>query len=351
MAEGATRRGVPALVTLAAIVVVLAALRASKDLVVPIIISAVITMLVAPAEHALMARGWPRYLAVAAVLSGTLTALAVSFWALNYGLSAFLADLPAYQEGTARLVDHLLSFGARNGVDLTHLVRSAEVVGRTLDRAGSATRTFLVSLAGWVVVLGITGSMLVEAVDLPAKAREAFPADLLRRFRGLIAEQTQLMGVLTTGALLTAVGDAGVLLLLGIPSALLWAGLAFLLSYVPVVGFIVVVVPPAVATLLRFGPGRAVLVLAFMVAIHVAVTTLVVPRLMRRRIRITPFWTLLSLVFWGWLFGPAGAILAVPLTLFVKFLLESSEGTAPFGRLVEPCRVLDVPSGSAASPG
>jgi AI-2 transport protein TqsA len=62
----------------------------------------------------------------------------------------------------------------------------------------------------------------------------------------------------------------------------------------------------------------------------------VVPRLLGRRVSIAPFWGMLSLVFWGWLLGPAGAILAVPLTMLAKFMLEGSPATEWLGRLMSP---------------
>jgi predicted PurR-regulated permease PerM len=116
----------------------------------------------------------------------------------------------------------------------------------------------------------------------------------------------------------------------------LWAGLAFLFSYIPSIGYIMIVIPPTIATLVRFGFGRALVVLVGLTLIDNAVGIILLPRLIGRRLDVAPFWGMLSLVVWGWLLGPAGAILAIPLTMFAKFLLDSSPSTEPLGRLVAP---------------
>lgn len=335
MPNGTDRTGLPAAVTVTAAIVVLAALRAAQSLVVPVLISLLVTLLAAPLVHLLRRRGWPPWLALGTVLAGTLAVIAAGFLSVSFGLSSFVADLPLYTDGAARLIDHLLALASSVGVDLSAIVRSAEVAAASLESAETGARSFLASIAGWTVVLGVTGAMLAESVDFHRKATRLLPPVFVHRLEEFTERLSALMGVLTTVALITAVGDAGLLLLLGIPSALLWAGLAFVFSYVPVVGFLVVVVPPSIATLLRFGPGRALLVLVGMIAVD-RTAAMLGRGLLRRRVEITPFWSLFSVVFWGWLLGPAGAILAVPLTLFIKFALESSERTEPFGRMMAP---------------
>lgn len=335
MPNGTAHRTISAAATVTATIVVLAALRLAQSLVVPLLISLLVTLLAAPLEHLLLRKRWPPWLAFGVVLGGTLAAIAAGFLSVSLGLSSFLSDMPVYREGAARLIDHALVLAASVGLDLSGIVRSAEVAAESLQGAEAGARSFLASIAGWTVVLGVTGAMLAEAVDFHRKASTLLPQRYVRRFEEFTARLSALMGVLTTVAAITAAGDAILLLALGIPSALLWAGLAFVFSYVPVIGFLVVVIPPSVATLLRFGPERALLVLVGMIVVDRA-AAMTGRRLLSLRVEITPFWSLLSVVFWGWLLGPAGAVLAVPLTLFAKFSLESSEETAPFGRMMAP---------------
>ncbi len=324
-------------VAVAAIVVILAALHGAATLVVPVLVSILVTVVVAPYQQRLIKRGWHRLVAFGLVLVLTVSGLVAIVIAVDASLSAFIADLPAYEPGSERLLQDVLDAGAKVGLDLTHLVHTTAAVRSAFSTADTLTRSLLSSVAGWTVVLVLTIFMLYEALDFPAKLRTIMGEERqLNRLAEFATGLSRFMRLMTLGAALTAVGDLAAMLLLGVPSALLWSGLAFLFSYIPSVGYIMIVIPPTVATLVRFGFTRALLVLISLTLIDNAVGVLLLPRLIGRRLDVAPFWGMLSLFVWGWLLGPAGAILAIPLTMFAKFLLEGSPATEPMGRLIAP---------------
>lgn len=332
-----TGRRRDALLRVAAAVFLLAALRLSAPVLIPILISLVVTIVAAPFQQRLIHRGWSRISAYLTVLAVTVTAVAAGFWAVNLSLSAFLADLPAYRPGAVTLVNDTLSLGRRMGLDLRHFVNAGRLVTSTFTQADLLTRGFLASIASWAVVLLLTGFMLFEALEFPRKLRQLVPDPVrYQELSDFAAGLSRFMWILTIGAALTAAGDLVILLALGTPSALLWAALAFLLSYVPNVGAVIIVAPPTIATLVRSGFGHAILLLVLMSLVDNLVSLLLMPRLIGKHLAISPFWSVLSLVFWGWLLGPVGAILAVPLTMTAKFLLESRPETASIARLMEP---------------
>lgn len=327
----------------AAIVIVLASVRAATAIVVPVVIAVLVTVVAAPFQQRLIARGMHRLGAFGIVLAATGVIVAGFFWAVDLSLSAFLADLPSYAPGAKQLLTDMLNLGKSVHLDFTHLVSVGSLVSKTFTEADTLTRSILSSIAGWVIALTLTGFMLHEALDFPGKVRSLLKDDSqFNRLAAFARDLSGSMAIMTVGAALTAAGDLAVLVVLGVPSALLWAALAFLLSYIPSIGSIIIVIPPTIATLVRFGLSRALLVLVLMLVIDNVVGILIVPRLVRRRLDITPLWGMLSLVFWGWLLGPAGAILAIPLTMFAKFLLESSPTTASLARLMAPLTVTDT---------
>jgi len=327
----------PAIFVVAAIVIVLAGVHAAASLVIPIAISFIVTVLTAPLEHRLVRAGWHRIAAFTAVVAVTLVSLAAIYWIVDLSLTAFVADLPSYRAGGVQLLTDVLDFGKMIHVNLTRVVHAGSVVGSAFVEADALTRAFLSSIAGWVVVLVLTAFMLFEALDFPDKARDVFgDGDQYRRVVAFTTDLSGFMIIATLAAALTAAGDLAVLLALGIPSALLWSALAFILSYVPSIGSIIIVIPPTIATLVRFGPGRAVLVFVLMLVVDNVVGVIVVPYLLGRRLSVAPFWGMLALVFWAWLLGPAGAILAIPFMLLAKFLLESSPLTARIAKLLAP---------------
>ena len=191
--------------------------------------------------------------------------------------------------------------------------------------------------------------MMIEAARYPAKLRAAAatteapdPDDVLftaelkapRRGTGAIARLDRFGSALrdyvvinTVFGLVAGALNTVLLLALGVDFAILWGVASFALSYLPNIGFLLALVPPALLALIQFGPGRALAVVGAFIAINFVVDTVVKPRFVGESLDLSPAVVLLSLVFWGWMLGVTGALLAVPLTMSVKFLLEGNAGT------------------------
>jgi len=132
---------------------------------------------------------------------------------------------------------------------------------------------------------------------------------------------------------LTGLGFAVVvyvlMLAVGTDLALVWAVLAFIMNYVPNVGIILSVVPPVILTLLELGWQRALVVLTGFLVVNFVVDNLLKPRFMQSGLDVPPLVGLLSLVVWAYLLGPTGAILALPLTIAVRRVLQESDVEVP----------------------
>ena len=114
---------------------------------------------------------------------------------------------------------------------------------------------------------------------------------------------------------------------LGVDFPLIWGLFAFLLNYIPNLGSIIAAVPPTLLGFIQFGIGRALLVAAGYIVVNMLFGNVVEPKLMGRTLGLSTLVVFLSLVFWGWVWGPAGMLLSVPLTMVVKIALESSPTT------------------------
>ena len=131
----------------------------------------------------------------------------------------------------------------------------------------------------------------------------------------------QYLLVTTVFGLIVAVLDSIALALMGIPLAVTWGLLSFITNYIPNVGFIIGVVPPALLGLLIGGPQLMVIVILVYCGINFVVQSIIQPRFIGDAVGLSVTVTFLALVFWAWLLGPLGAILAIPLTLLAKALL------------------------------
>jgi len=103
--------------------------------------------------------------------------------------------------------------------------------------------------------------------------------------------------------------------------------LAFLLNYLPTIGSIIAAVPAILLALVQLGPGAAAATLAGFTVINVVIGNVIEPRLMGYGVGISPLVVFIGLLFWGWVFGPVGMLLSVPLTMTLKLGLESDERT------------------------
>ncbi|BCN62030.1 hypothetical protein RE9431_04850 [Prescottella equi] len=121
--------------------------------------------------------------------------------------------------------------------------------------------------------------------------------------------------------LIVAVLDGGALWLMGVPLPVLWALLSFITNYIPNIGFVIGVIPPALLALLDGGPGLMVWVIVVYCVINFVIQSIIQPKFVGDAVGMSVTVTFLALVFWAWVLGPLGALLAIPMTLLVKAML------------------------------
>ena len=183
-------------------------------------------------------------------------------------------------------------------------------------------------LGNTFVVLLVMAFLLAEATVFPFKFRAILgpQADDGLRLTKVIGEVQEYLGIKTAVSLTTGLLIGLVAWLLGLDLPILLGLIGFVLNYIPTVGSILAAVPAVVLSLLQFGtPGHLVAVLAAYVAINTVFGNIIEPSLLGRRLGLSTLVVILSLLFWAWLWGPVGALLAVPLTMVVKIMLENTE--------------------------
>ena len=149
----------------------------------------------------------------------------------------------------------------------------------------------------------------------------------MSRLEGFLKDVKQYVAIKTAMSLLTGILIAVYLMVLKVDYALLWGVLAFALNYVPNIGSIIAAVPAVLLAVVQFGPGRALAAAAGYLLVNVAMGSILEPRLMGRGLGLSTLVVFLSLLFWGWLLGPVGMLLSVPLTITAKIALDSREDT------------------------
>lgn len=309
-------RALTILLGAAAAVVVVAGLRAIAWLVAPAALAGLIVIAISPVHRWLRGRGAPRWLATASVVAlvyAVLGAIAVTVVVSGARLAGMLPEYASHQ-----------------------LVQRAESVLAGLDRG-----RVLSSLAGLLTDLtSLTTSLVFLLALLLFLGAEVGWADtrlaeiasdrphLTTALREFVHRSRRYLLVTTVFGAVVAALDTVALALLGIPLAVLWGLLSFVTNYIPNIGFVLGVIPPAALGLLQYGPRRALAVLAVYGVLNFVVQSLVQPRFTGDAAGLSTTATFVALVFWAWVLGPLGALLAVPLTVLVKVLLVDADPRA-----------------------
>jgi predicted PurR-regulated permease PerM len=143
------------------------------------------------------------------------------------------------------------------------------------------------------------------------------------------------MSIKTSTSLLTGVLVSSCLWLIGVDYPVLWGLIAFLFNYVPNIGSIIAAVPAVLLALIQLGPWAAFWTGLAYLLINTLVGNVIEPRFMGRGLGLSPLIVFISLVFWGWVLGPVGMFLSIPLTMTLKIALDSNQETRKFALLLE----------------
>jgi AI-2 transport protein TqsA len=320
------------LVGAAAATVVAAGVQAMAWLIGPAFLALVIVIVISPVERRLRALGLPGWLSTLVLVVLVQGVVLVLAGVILLSVARLAAILPQYvgeadalvRAGTGTL--GAWGLGPEQLRALTSALDLGKVVGLVTGLLAGVVglATNLVFLLSLMLFLGIEASGAGERIAAIGRDRPEIAAAL-----GRFAWGTRRYLVVTTVfGLGLAVLDTVAVAVLGIPLAILWGLLAFVTNYIPYVGFWVGVLPPALLALLLGGWRLAAVVLVVYLVLNFATTSLVQPHFVGDAVGLSVAVTFVALVFWAWLLGPVGAVLAVPLTLLVKALLVDTDPRA-----------------------
>ena len=304
----------------------------------PVVLALVIVILVHPVHGWLIRRGLPAPLALLLLLGCSYGVILVVAAIVTLSVARLAGLLPGYAGRAEALLTQLAEELARLGVgapqiraglqdlDLSRVVAAITVLLGRVAGFG-ANVVFLFSL---LLFMGIESTGMRGRLHVVAASRPGLAAALV----GYARNTRRFLAVTTVFGLLTGLADTLLLLALGIPLALLWGLLAAICNYIPYVGFVIGVVPPALLALLEGGWPLMLVVIVAYVLLNALFTSVLAPYFIGDAVGVSVTVTFLGLVFWGWVLGPLGAVLAVPLTLLVKAVLIDSDPAAGWARAI-----------------
>ena len=316
------------LVSAAALVVVLAGTKAAAGIVGPLVLALALTMLLHPLRAPLEARV-PRWLASVLVLVGAYLLIVALTLAMVVSVGQLASLIPTYATELDDLTGGIRSALGSMGVDDAQAGAAAGALdaSRLVEALTSFMESIASLLSGFLLVLTLMLFMAFDAAHasrLADGARQHRP-ELVSAMASWAAGTRIYLGVSAIFGLIVAVIDAGMLWALGVPGALVWGALAFVTNFIPNIGFVIGLVPPAIVALLEGGVDLAVLVVVLYCVVNLVIQSIIQPRFVGNAVGLSTTLTFVSLVFWAWVLGPLGALLAVPLSLLVKALLVEAD--------------------------
>jgi len=313
---------------LACFVVIVFGMRAASDIITPIVIAFIISVLFIPLQRWLLDRNIPNWLTMLIVLLIILLVVSGLISISVVSITQFVNRIPQYSASLQGMVDDIVVLVESLPFEVTNfLTLESFDVSEILNVGGNLLGGVLDTVSNWGVVVLLVAFMLADFAKLPEKleiiyknrAEDNGIGDLMLSIRRYLT-------ITTTTGVLVGVINAILLAAAGVDFAVLWGIFSFLMNYIPSLGIIISFVPPAVLALLEFGWQRALIVGGGFILINFVIENILKPRVMGEGLNISPLFIMLSLVLWTFVLGPIGTILAVPLTLIAtKLLLESSE--------------------------
>ena len=303
-------------VLVACVIIIAAALHVAADTVNLLLISVLLAMSVSPITYWLETRGLKHATAVLLTIIGSLVIGVLVVGTLGRALSGLQEKLPTYQAALTNLLAGLEGFLTARGVDVHEVLKpdTARMVAVVQRVVGGALSALGYSFFALILVALIL-------LELPAR-KEAEPGTgggMRNRFDEVsvsVRRFVALTGLIGAGL---AVVNLVAMLALGTDFPIVWAALLFLLNFVPF-GFAIGMLPPLAVTLLEHGVSRAAILLGVLLVSNLLSDNVVKPKLMGSGFGLSPLLIVVSLMFWSFVLGPVGAILAVPLTITITTL-------------------------------
>ena len=316
------------MLTIAAVVVILAAVQAAEAIVTPFLIALFLAAISAPAMLWMTHHRVPQVLALTVVMVLIIGLALMLSGLVGSSLDGFSKNLPAYQARLQEITGQSLHWLAGYGVDLDMAkARSLLDLSAAMGFVGSAFNRLIGTLANAFLIFLTVAFILLELPSFGHKIR-AISRDPVSAMSGFSRFSTTLNRYLVIKSLMslaTGVTVTIALYLFGVDYPVLWGIIAFMLNFVPNIGSVIAAIPAVLMALIQYGFVTAGWVALLYVAVNSVFGNVIEPRLMGRSLGLSTLVVFLSLVFWGWLLGPVGMFLSVPLTMTLKIAFEISD--------------------------
>jgi AI-2 transport protein TqsA len=335
------QKALAAMIMVAAFIILLWGLKWAASFFIPVVAAFFLSVLSYPVMQVLVRRRVPHFVAMLFTVALNVGVVVGLINVVSSLLASFVGRLESYIIGLKASVTIAALWLEAHGVEgavtkvedaldwnaVAHYATKQEVMQNFASMLGSTVGTVATVFSEATLVLILMVFILTESRGVTSRVqavKQAGGPDLTK----LLASAGDIQKYLGIKTIISAIG--GVLCgiwcwALDVDYPILWGILAFILHFIPAVGAIVAGIPPTLLALVQNGVGTAVAVGIGYLAINFTLGNFIEPTLIGRRFGVSPLVILMSVIFWGWLWGPIGMFLAVPLTIMIKVGLDNSD--------------------------
>jgi predicted PurR-regulated permease PerM len=322
------------------IAILLTLMRSSSEIIVPFLFSMFIAIVAAAPLNWLKKRGLSTVVSIIIVISVTVIIIALLTLLLGNTAAQFNQAMPAYQARLDELINPVMASLEAKGININEAgMLKALDPGAIMGFANNMLVGIGSALSNSFLILFTVIFLLIDAAGFPRKLAAIDGQNVestLQRLVEVIESVNQYVVAKAIVSLATGVLIWIALALIGLDFAPLWGFLAFLLNFVPNIGSILAAVPAVLIAMLQLEPTMVLVVIGVYVFVNTVVGNVIEPMIMGQRVGLSTLAVFLSLVFWGWMFGPVGMLLSVPLSMVVKFAAQTSPQTQWISVLLSP---------------
>ncbi|MEP6832038.1 MAG: AI-2E family transporter [Gemmatimonas sp.] len=304
-------------------VIIITGLREASAVANPLLLALLIVPMILPVQQWLVKRGVSRPIATVLTVLVLLLGLIGVILFVGTSVAEMASRLPSYAPKLTALRDSLFAELQSHGIDTSHLnTEEALDPQKVLGFASQTVRILGKALSDAlfvVLLLAFALPLLGRGESATAKARDRERAAALESH---FVDMRKYVAITGLCGLINGTLALGLLLYLRVDFAFTWAVLFFLMNFVPAVGFVFALVPPLLLALVQYGWTTAIVVAVFYSVLNFIVDSVLKPRIMAEGLDLSPLVVIVALVFWSWVLGPIGAIVAVPITMVLRKFAE-----------------------------
>ncbi|SBS31386.1 AI-2 transport protein TqsA [Marinomonas aquimarina] len=315
------------LVGIAAFILIIAGLKEASQIVVPFMLSVFIAIICSPLQNTLRQYKVPTWLSIILIVLLILACLGSVGLLVAASLDNFSQQLPAYRERFGMEMSAIFQQLNNVGINISYQQIRGYVDPSSLMNLFTNTLTSLGNvLTNVFLVIMIVVFILLEAAEIPKKLNYAFgdASRSMEKMDRFISTVNQYLMIKTLISIGTGLLIGLWVWFLGVDFPVLWGVCAFLLNFIPNIGSIIAAIPTMFLAFVQLGSFDAVLTGVGFLAVNLVMGNFIEPRFMGKGVGLSPLVVFLSLMLWGWVFGPVGMLLSIPLTIILKFAFEAN---------------------------